>query len=785
MPNPPSTGSSVPRSLATAGLPQRVRKVLEQALALVSEDLDGSLGLMLSEFEQELFRLADQARNPGAESDYMRTLRSFRLNRSDLVPHFMLELEASLAGIRSAPAAAPVPSDPTATPTGFGKLSLVDEAVMDEGTVLREIASRQESRANLALHLLGQRFGVLAAAPAFDAERIPLGPQALCRALRAASQALQIEHDSRLLLYRIFDRQVMATYSRVLQRLDELLDREGILQGLTYVPMRVRATPLDPGDTARSGRAGGRTATGAEATGTVEGPARERAGDASGSPPAARGEGLRGAAARPHTAWMGEPPEPMDEDELAATEKLLQLLAGRRELLGKLRPGSTVPPQHQLSTGDVFSALGHLQTQPLSTSGAPQSLADIKQTLLAQARQRTGSGAGLSPQDNDTFELLHMLYTHIEEEIRSDAPAAALVRRLQVPLLRVALQDRAFFVRTAHPARQLLNTVAESAARWLDDNDFDPQFLMPLQKAVTHVVENYDGNSEVFSASNEQLQTHLQAQVRKAELLERRHTEAARGKEKLEVAKLRAAEMMNAAIGDQRLPKFTRALLNQAWADVLTLTLLRQGEDSEAWRKQLDVTRQIVAACTDDAAGKDPALTAHVESALTQVGYHGEEATVIAQRLTSSAPEGEDDPASRTELAMRLKARTRLGEDARASKPKLPPRTPEEQARYEQLRVLPFGTWIEFTTNQQGDMVRRRLSWFSPITDNALFVNQRGQRVGEHSLDAVARMIAHGQARIVTADRGRLVDRAWQAAVSALRSFAGIGDDAEPAEARP
>src|SRR5690606_19468290 len=205
----------------------------------------------------------------------------------------------------------------------------------------------------------------------------------------------------------------------------------------------------------------------------------------------------------------------------------------------------------------------------------------------------------------------------------------------------------------------------------------------------------------------------------------------------------------------------------------------RQGEDSHAWRNQLDVTRQIVETCTEGQAANDPALTAHVESALAQVGYHGEEATVIAQRLTSSVPEDEDDPASRTELAMKLKARTRLGEDAKANKPKLNPRTPEEQARYEQLRVLPFGTWIEFVTNQQGDVVRRRLSWFSPITDNALFVNQRGQRVGEHSLDAVARMMAAGQARIVTSDRGRLVDRAWQAAVSALRSFAGLGRSEE------
>src|SRR5690606_13483372 len=106
----------------------------------------------------------------------------------------------------------------------------------------------------------------------------------------------------------------------------------------------------------------------------------------------------------------------------------------------------------------------------------------------------------------------------------------------------------------------------------------------------------------------------------------------------------------------------------------------------------------------------------------------------------------------------------------------LPPRTPEEQARYDQLRVLPFGTWIEFTINQQGDVVRRRMSWFSPVTGTALFVNQRGQRVGEHSLDAIARKMAAGQARIVTAERGRLGGRAWQAALRTLRSFAGRGD---------
>lgn len=750
-----------PRTLATAGLPRRVRKALEHALALVSIELDPQLTAMLGEFEQELFRLADLARNPGMESGYMQALRILRLNRSDLVPRFMLELEAGLAAIRSNASATAAAHEQRVS---FRNLSLVEDTVMDESTVLREIALRQESRASLSLHLMGQRFGVMAGAPAFDAERLPLGPQALCRAMRDASQTLQVDYDARLLLYHIFDRQVMAHYAQVLEKLDETIAANGVLPGLTFVPVRVRATaqnePRPRADNVPP-QAGAPSAT----------PDR--------SAPAPARPGGASEASAPHTAWMGEPRAARStSDEQASLALLQQLMSGRHDLIGKLRPSRPGDTRLELSTSDIFDALGDLQSQGLSSAtGSTPSLNDIKQNLLAQIRQRRGHGATLSQKDNDTFELLNMLYGQIEGDIRADAPAAVLLRRLQLPLLRVALRDRAFFVRGRHPARELLNTVAESAARWLDKDDFDPRLLLPLQQAVTHVVEHYNGDDAVFEASNQQLDHHLQAQIRKAEMLERRHVEAARGKEKLQVAKQRAADTLTAAIGEQRLPKFARALLSQAWADVLTLTLLRQGDDSEDWRRQLDVTRQIIVACSRGDGAADPALAEHIEAALAQVGYHADEAGIIAQRLTSSGND-DDDPASRTELTMKLKARTRLGEDSvQARKPTLPPRTPEEQARYEQLRVMPFGVWIEFVTNQQAEVVRRRLSWYSPVTDNALFVNQRGQRIGEQSLDSLARMLANGQARIVTVEQGRLVDRAWQAALSALRSFAGRGDN--------
>ena len=50
------------------------------------------------------------------------------------------------------------------------------------------------------------------------------------------------------------------------------------------------------------------------------------------------------------------------------------------------------------------------------------------------------------------------------------------------------------------------------------------------------------------------------------------------------------------------------------------------------------------------------------------------------------------------------------------------------QLRTVRVRTDPLRHLDRFSTNQQGDVVSRRLSWFSPITDNAMFVNQRATR---------------------------------------------------------
>jgi len=458
--------------------------------------------------------------------------------------------------------------------------------------------------------------------------------------------------------------------------------------------------------------------------------------------------------------------------------------------------GSTPANAVVVDTALVQSALGHLQHKavgPVMVNGKPsvRTITHLKQDLLAQLRQATpgNQAPALPEEDGDAIDLVGMLFDHLMKDVRPNSPAANLLAKLQVPLLRVALQDKGFFTRQQHPARQMLNAIAETGAYWLGEDDADQQLVGKMQSVVDRTVRDFDGDVGLFGNLLEDLSSHLQTVSRKAEVAEKRHVEAARGKERLALARERAASVVEGLLKKQNLPRFTHTLLSQAWTDVMALTALRQGEDSEAWKQQLEIAERLIGVAkagpgqTGISPSEAAALQQDIQGALTQVGYHAEEAAAIGQRLVDPGAGTEDDStASRTELTMRLKARARLGEDLEQARKKKVTLSADEQARLDQIKHLPFGTWFEFTLNQQGEKARRRLSWFSTVTGHVLFVNHRGQKVGEHTLEGLAKAMAQGQVKVVEEEKGTLIDRAWATVMNALRSFAG-GTAAQGSEA--
>ncbi|WNH53301.1 DUF1631 domain-containing protein [Stenotrophomonas oahuensis] len=782
-PLPPDTSR-----FASVDAPPRVRRLLAALHALAAQTLANPLKLTIVELERELFRDAERARNSQIQADILAQSRRLHEVDAQFAPRFLDALGTALAKLRE-PRVRHEPAAPVAVTATT--LTLVTDTDIDRDIVLADITRREAQRSASALQLLGQRFGVLAAGPEFDVEDLPFGPYVLCRIARELGEQFDLGLETQLALYRVFDHQLLERLGELLERANILLAHEGILPGLVYTPYLARSattrrivTGPERGPAGAWRKAGGAAArpltgwSGSASTGSWAAMTEEVIGAPAPSSPTGAAGGTASPAPGAGAADLNAP----------ALSALHQLLEAARHAHGGAAdtvaagplPGGEAPaePAHALSSASLHATLAKLQPQVAS---ARRSMADLHNALLAQMRADHGPQATLTVKDNDTFDLLNMLYGQIQREVRPDAAAVDLLTRLQVPVARAALSDPAFFVRDQHPARELLNAVAEAGANWLGEEDVDPQLVQKLDRAVDKVVTDYQGDATVFEAANDEIQQHFRALAHKAELAERRHVEAARGKERLESAKQQAGASIEQLCADAAPPRFVQSLLKQAWSDVLTLTLLRNGEGSEQWQQRTQETARIaeITCQAPGSADSDAELGQQVEAALLQVGYHHDEAAAISRRL--STPGGEDESSSRTELTARLRARSRLGEQSDGHDPrKTAPlaRSAAEEELYKQLRTLPFGTWFEFTTNQQGDVRRQRLSWYSLITDNALFVNPRGQKVAEHSLDGLARLMAHGQARIVNEDKSRLIDRAWQATLRTLRSLAGGGGTA-------
>ncbi|GAB1594386.1 DUF1631 domain-containing protein [Lysobacter sp. PAGU 2638] len=740
--------------------------------AAVYELVVDPLDRLIPHIEGRFTHLRDAGSRHAVGVSYMEQAQLLLRRQSAFIAQFSRNIDAELAGLREVARQPQRAPDAMPLMPSFENLRLVDDDEADEVTEIKAIALRLESRTPLPIHLLCQRFAVLAESPAFEPSRLPVGPQRLCELMLAAAESNGFSLTLRVALLREFDRAILGEYAGVAESINDLLVRLRIMPGLSFVPLRPRA----------------RVAT---TSGDVLSAAAERE--------------------RPHTGWTGAAPS---EGDTPTFELLQELLASRRSMADRFRGGfgganasgggagggtpsadgntgaggpggPSAAFEAGRTTGTIStSALAAATARPeLPTAVALQLLASagddvdgldidgIRQWLLLHARQKQGEAVALTREDADIFELLALMYAHLERDIRADAPAKTMLDRLRLPLLRLALADPGFFLRAAHPAREVLNAVAESGARWYASDDIDPQLLLQLERIVDAIARAPDDLSGAFRSGLSALEQQLQAVARRSEIAERRNVEAARGKDKLAVARRRAADVIDNALQSVRMPAFHRGMLRNAWADVLTLAHLRNDEDSAEWTSLVEATDELVhAAAGKGSAGHDLVLL--VDQWLSTVGYHADDAARIARILTGTEDEAGDDAATRTELAMRLKSRARLGEETGADGDGSGPLDAEGEAQARRVRDLPAGTWFDLR-GERGATMRRRLSWFSTVTGQTLFVNPRGQRVADGTVDALARDLAAGRAQVVTAGDGRIVDRAWRAALQSLGAGAG------------
>jgi hypothetical protein len=462
---------------------------------------------------------------------------------------------------------------------------------------------------------------------------------------------------------------------------------------------------------------------------------------------------------------------------------LRQQLAARRRSQGAM-PTPKTADAYEPGAREVQAALAVLQlrsppTIMLGGKVVQRTMAQLRQDLLNQLRHVTPPGQmpRLADEDADTVDLVGLLFDQLQQATRADGRTPSLLTRLQVPILRAALRDKRFFFKPDYAPRLFLNGVAEAGNDWLDEGgENDPALLERLQRAIERINSEFDTDVRVFEQVHEELQTFVGALARRAEVAERRLAEACRGREKLALARETATRAIGLRLAAARPPRLLRTLLEQPWTDVLALTVLRQGEKSEAYRRQIAVADQLIAVGGAMSGMLDKPLAAQwreeIETGLAQVGYHPDEIQAVVSRLFTPEQAVDDDHAiSQTDLAMRMKSRMRLGE-ANGDEPPSPEPTTAlsgvEAQFLERLKATPFGAWLQVTNPAPGGHARLRLSWFSTLTGRCLLTSQRGTRVDERGLGQVARDLAADRLRFETPRGEALLDRCWRAVVASL-----------------
>jgi len=799
-------------TLASRDLPRRVHELLSGLLLLVSEEIEAVAAASLDDFEQRLFEAAEKTRSHVAQTRWLQVQRQVKDNRAGIAPRLLAALEAELAVVRDKATQDKAAGEVQADVREKADLSLLEEPEMDEDRELIAFASRDEAGHSLSLYLLGQRFGVLAEQPALSVQALPIGPRACWRAVRYAVESLTLVEEHRMMYYRLFDERLASIYGNLVEAANAYLVRNHVLPNLQYVPLRLR--PVSRGNVRGPAGAKGadkrdsqgetRAESPASAAGGVQSSAESQApptGGISGniygrraSDAALAARALPGAGAA--LSGSAIPAAYAEPEAIASSERefqeMRQLLAGRRQLLAKLNPGKSHGERqavHVVDSSELQQAIGSLQARPGSAPAGPAPAGHLRQAMLAVLRESLPSHEAptFSEEDGDAIDLVGLLFDSLIKETRGNETAAGLLARLRLPLLRVALRDKTFFTSSDHPARQLLGAIAETGANWLSGDVADAELVEKVEAVIERAASGAaEGDPGVFGRLLEELNAHLQLLARKAEVAEKRHVEAARGKEKLVLARERAAAAMEASLAGRSVPPFVHAVLNQAWTDVMALAALRHGEDSPAWKARLNVAERIIRiasapAGTPDASPKEgAAVKKDIEQALSQVGYHGEEAVAVADNLVNPRAVSEEE-AARTERAAQLKAKARLGVDFQAKKAERPALNADEQARLKQLKQTAFGTWFDFVDEATGERVRRRLSWFSTVSGHVMFVNHRGQKDGEHTLEGLAQMMVKGQLLIAKDEKASILDRAWAGVLSVLRSLAATPSSLSPA----
>jgi len=505
-----------------------------------AQQLRLALQTLFDNADDSLFEIADRATSNAEQNAFFEAMRDLRMKRRSIERSFLQQVFESFSKLNQYEIGKPPQQE-----ASFESLALVQNDELEESVAIDTMVAKVTSRASQPLSHLTTRMNVLVSKKLDDANN-PLGPQQLCAYFLEACRSLGVDIKVKLIILKLFERYVLSDLEQLYAESNQTLVAADILPELQSA--HPRRTPARPGTTG-------------------SGPARPSSGisDASGY-----------AESSVHEAF-------------GTLQALLSELRGSA-LPARNLPSDAVP----ISSNDLMRLLSHMQSR------APQQVDEFDlqgqlEQLLSRVSAKSGKSRVVGEVDEDVINLVSMLFEFILDDRTLPDSLKALIGRLQIPVLKVAVLDKTFFSRGSHPARRLLNEIASAAMGWADQDEVQRDSLyQKIEQVVSRLLNDFVDDPAIFSELLADFLAFTGDERRRSELLEQRTKDAEEGRAKAEMARQEVEHALNQRLLGKTLPEVVVRLLQEAWSKVLLLTCLKHGTQSEQWQAALATMDDLI-----------------------------------------------------------------------------------------------------------------------------------------------------------------------------------------------
>jgi hypothetical protein len=602
------------------------------------------------------------------------------------------------------------------------EMQIVEYGEMDEELALKALAHRLHTTFEDELYALGRRFNYLLGKENPADGGNPAAPEVLTRALQGALRAMDFDTQNRLEICRGLEGYTADHIGPIYHAINAQLLKHNVLPNVRRDYGR------------RSGEVSSKQTTKDSASGDMFAMLQRL---------------VTGTATASDAAPMvGVPGGSFNVNDAGTTDGLAG--SGGRSIPASRLWASLETLQHAVP--------GMVIGQPTATDGV-NVLHDFRASEVGQ---------GLGQLDAITVDIVAMLFDMIFDDREIGDPIKALVGRLQIPVLKVAMLDRSFFSTKAHPTRRLLDLISQSALRWGRQVGHDDPIYRKVAEIIDHIHRNFQQDTALFGKLCDDLERFLAEQETAATGNVSRAALLVVQRELDELADMTVASELQTWL-NLPLPQAISDLLNHEWRALLKRTHLDDGPDSEAWKSALKTASDLVESATPkrDTQNRQtlvrqlPIILKQLSAGFDRIGVNGERRHALLDRLFSlhaNALRGSEVPPKVNDTAPESDTTPVIGEtsvisqalgDGEVTVESISLKAPMTSlVTCQDVEQLQRGAWVEFV-QPDATTIRYRLSWISPQRGIFLFTNPQSPHALAVSPEAMSLQLQLGKVRIL------------------------------------